>query len=136
MSLTFESVDGSKLVLRHRNLTLSKEEENRIWEEALDWMIREDRCRDVALEARRDNGAPRFYGLDVRLNFLRKPTAVVDKVVCTRERLEIWLDLTENGEKEKIEMASSLEEDREDRTDRIFDRLVRQTGKTRKEAMP
>ena len=60
VSLTFESVDGSKLVLRHRNLTLSKEEENRILEEALDWMIREDRCRDVTLEARRDKGAPRF----------------------------------------------------------------------------
>lgn len=98
-------------------------------------MIREDRFRDVALEARRDKGSPRFCRLDVRLNFLRKSTAVVDKVIYMRERLEIWLDLMENGERKKIEMASSLEADREDRTDRLFERLVNQAGKTRKEAM-
>lgn len=68
-------------------MTLSKEEENRILEEALDWMLREARCRDVTLEAGREKGAPRFYGLYVRLNFLRKLIVVIDKGIYTRERL-------------------------------------------------
>lgn len=80
----FESMDGSKFVLRHRSLTLSKEEENRILEEALDWMLREARCRDVTLKTGKEKGAPRFCGLDVRLNFLRKPIVVIDKGIYTR----------------------------------------------------
>ena len=35
-------------------------------------------------------------------------------------------------ERKKIEMASSLEADREDKASRLFERLVKQTGKTRK----
>ena len=90
----FEGASWPKLVFRHRSL-LSKEKENRIWEEALDWMLREARCRDVTLKTGRKKGAPMFCGLDVRRRFLKKPIVVLDKGICTREQLEIWLDLQE-----------------------------------------